>query len=104
MRAPPLFAITFCFALVSCATPKSALLERFEASLAAQDSATAALEDWCGQRRFAEPARVVARPLSGEALAASAQIRAQLGVTAEEPLKYRHVRLSCGGRALSDAH
>lgn len=104
MRVSPLFALTFCFALVSCATPRSALLERFEAGLAAQDSATAALESWCGQRGFADPARVIAAPLTGEALAASARIRAQLGVTAAEPLKYRHVRLSCGGRALSDAH
>lgn len=104
MRARPLTALAFCMVLAACTGPQSARLGQFEAALAARDSATAALEGWCGTRGFADPAKVIATPLAGEPLDASEEIRALLGVTAQEPLGYRHVRLSCGGRAMSDAH
>ena len=80
-------------ALAGCATT----LDRFEARLAAQDSATAALEQWCG-------AKVTAAPVGGPDLPATGQDRGLLEVPEGEPLRYRHVRLSCGGRVLSEAH
>jgi len=72
-------------------------LDRFEATLGAQDSATAALEQWCG-------AKVTAAPAGGPDLAAAAQDRALLEVPDGEMLRYRHVRLSCNGEVLSEAH
>jgi chorismate-pyruvate lyase len=80
-------------ALAGCTTT----LDRFEATLAAQDSATAALEDWCG-------AKVTAVPAGGPDLPAASQDRALLEVSESEPLRYRHVRLNCGGKVLSEAH
>lgn len=72
-------------------------LDRFEATLAAQDSATVALEQWCG-------AKVTAAPAGGPDLTATARDRALLEAPDSEPLRYRHVRLSCNGEVLSEAH
>lgn len=82
----------------------SPLPARFEAALAAQDSATAALAGWCRARRLADPARIVATPVPGPAAAPPEGLRAMLGASAAEPLGYRHVRLACGPRVLSEAH
>ncbi len=89
--------------LASCAAPQSALLGRFEATLAAQDSATAALEQWCAERRLADPARILAQPASGQS-EPSAESRDILEAGPDVPVGYRHVRLTCGGQVLSDAH
>lgn len=80
------------------------MLDRFEAALEAQDSATAALEGWCAARGIAEPAKVVATPVPGAQLPPTARNRGVLEVSPQEPVGYRHVRLSCGGVVLSQAH
>lgn len=97
------YAAALALLLAACSTPQSSLLARFEATLAAQDSATAALGQWCEARNIAEPAQIRAIPVVGSDRAATAQIRAVLGVDAAEPLGYRHVRLTCGETVLSDA-
>lgn len=86
-------------ALAACAPT----LSRFERTLAANDSATAALQQWCAARGIASPAAIVAESNHSEQEEASPAIRAALGVGAEEPLVYRHVRLRCGHAVLSDA-
>lgn len=86
-------------ALAAC----SPRLARFERTLAANDSATAALQHWCAARGIAAPAEIVAESDRSEQEAASPAIRTALGVDAQEPLAYRHVRLRCGGTVLSDA-
>lgn len=86
-------------ALAACAPT----LSRFEHTLAASDSATAALQQWCAAQGIAKPAAIVAENDRGEQEQASPAIRAALGVGAEEPLAYRHVRLRCGDAVLSDA-
>lgn len=90
--------------LAACATPQGTLLTRFEATLAAQDSATAALGQWCGARHLASPATIRALPVVGSDRAATPAIRIALGVGADEPLAYRHVQLLCGDTGLSQAH
>jgi len=85
------------------ASRQAASLASFEAALAGRDSATATLEAWCAERGLADPARVTAEPADGPAMPLPPQDRAALGVSPEEPLGYRHVRLACGGRVLSDA-
>lgn len=89
-----------------CAAPAASpdLLERFEATLAAQDSATAALEEWCAVRGIADPATIVARPVDGPSLPPTPRNRMMLEVSEDETVNYRHVRLSCGGKVLSQAH
>lgn len=92
-------------ALLACATPTSdKLLPRFEAALAAQDSATAALEGWCQARGIADPAKIIATSVGGEQLPPTTRNRQMLEVSDNEPVNYRHVRLSCGGKVLSQAH
>lgn len=86
-------AVLLLLALAGCAST----LDRFEATLAKQDSATAALESWCG-------AKVTAAPAGGPDQPAAAQDRALLEVSGDKPLRYRHVLLSCNGKVLSEAH
>jgi hypothetical protein len=83
--------------LASCTSS----LSKFETTLASNDSATAALSQWCAQRALASPAQIRATPNAGEPLAATPAIRALLGVSAQEPVAYRNVRLSCGTYVLS---
>lgn len=85
--------------LAGCATSR---LDDFERTLAAQDSATAALGEWCRLRGIAQPPVIRAEQLGGGAQA-SAEVRRLLGVLPSEPLAYRHVRLTCGAAALSEA-
>ncbi|WP_421839814.1 hypothetical protein [Novosphingobium sp.] len=87
------------FVLAAC----SPTLARFERTLAANDSATAALRQWCEAQRIAAPAEIVADTEKDAKEAANPAIRAALGVGADEPLAFRHVRLRCGGAVLSDA-
>lgn len=79
-------------------------LARFERTLAAQDSATAALGEWCAARHLAQPPTIAAQRITGAEQAPSADVRRLLQVSADEPIGYRHVRLTCGGTVLSVAH
>jgi len=87
--------------LGGCADGQVGALER---TLASRDSATAALQDWCAARHLAEPARIVAEPVPGAAAMLPGDARTRLNLGAEEAPGYRHVRLSCGGVVLSEAH
>ena len=79
-------------------------LGQFRQTLAAQDSATAALGEWCAVRQLADPAVVTATPvLDGERIV-PAEVPALLALQPGQPLGYRHVRLSCGDSVLSEAH
>jgi hypothetical protein len=80
-----------------------ALLETLNADLLSHPSATLTLERWCGAHRLAPEARVVARLVRGTEEPPSAEQRRRLGVSDAEPVRYRHVLLSCGGRVLSEA-
>ncbi len=79
-------------------------VERLETALAARDSATAALRDWCEWRGIAKPARIAARAVRGDDAPPPPSLAEELAVPAGEPTGYRHVRLSCGGAVLSEAH
>lgn len=85
--------------LSACATPQ---LAEFERTLAAQDSATAALGQWCQARRIADPPTIRAEQ-TGTAPRPSPEVRRLLGVSESEPLAFRHVRLACGTTVLSEA-
>ncbi|CAM4236085.1 Lipoprotein [Novosphingobium lubricantis] len=88
-------------AIAGCAAPA---LPRFEAVLAANDSATAALGQWCATQGIANPPEIRALADPDARLAPSPAVRAMLGVGADEPIGYRHVRLACGHTVLSVAH
>jgi len=90
------------FALLSLSAC-SPTLSRFEHTLAANDSATAALGEWCAARGIAAPPTIRAVADRAAREPASAAIRSGLGVGPDEPVMFRHVQLLCGTAVLSDA-
>ncbi|WP_420381708.1 hypothetical protein [Novosphingobium sp.] len=91
------------FVLAAGCARDTALID-FRHELAAHDSATLALEVWCARAGIANPAHVdAANQDDADALPATPAIRAMLAVGAGEPVRVRHVLLSCGGVVLSDA-
>ena len=87
--------------LAACAHANPAV-EALNAQLLSNPSATATLERWCADRRLAAEPRIVARR-SAVQKPASPEVRAELQVSAAEPVRYRQVQLVCGKRVLSDA-
>lgn len=79
-------------------------LEQFEQTLAARDSATAALGDWCTARQLAPQPEIRAQVLDDPPREPSEPVRQALGTSPAEPVGFRHVRLSCGNRVLSEAY
>lgn len=96
MRAVPALAL----ALASCASP----LPRFEAALAANESATAALGAWCGQRAIADPPTIRAVADRARHEPPGDAVLEALAIGEGEDVAYRHVRLACGNAVLSVAH
>jgi hypothetical protein len=90
-------------ALALAAAAPGADLKAFEATLASQDSATSALEQWCAVRRIAEPPRISAHNLGATSNDPPIDLRRQLAIEPSQTLALRHVRLSCGRIALSVA-
>ena len=80
------------------------LLNAFEANLTAHDSATEALRLWCAARGLARNPVITAQFVRGSDQPPPAGLHTLLEVTSDEPLGYRHVRLSCAGAVLSEAH
>ncbi|HTT43797.1 MAG TPA: hypothetical protein VMG33_12055 [Steroidobacteraceae bacterium] len=80
-----------------------ALLQTLNADLLSHDSATLTLDGWCERHRLASPPQVVAEPVPGLDKPPTAAQRAELRVSAAEPVRYRHVRLRCGEHVLSEA-
>ena len=91
--------------LAGCAHPATDPdIAAFEANLAAHASATAALQLWCDQRAIAPGTQIAVEFVSGADAVPPADLRAVLGVSADQPLGYRHVKLTCGAHVLSQAH
>ena len=81
----------------------TALLAGLNADLLSHDSATLTLERWCGTHHLASSDRISAQLVRGAEKPAGAEVRRDLGVGDDEPIRYRRVRLSCGGHVLSEA-
>ena len=88
--------------MLPACTSTAPRLAEFERILAAQDSATAALGEWCRSRSLAEPPLIRAERLPADPQP-TPEIRRLLGVSDNEQLAYRHVRLACGETVLSEA-
>jgi hypothetical protein len=52
---------------------------------------------------MAAPAKIVAERVQGDDKAPTEEVRQLLGVSASDPVRYRHVRLHCGEHVLSEA-
>lgn len=77
-------------------------LDRLERDVLAASSATQLLAGRCAELHLADPAVVRAQTMPA-ADAATAEVRTLLQVTPSEPVRHRHVRLTCGGHVLSEA-
>ncbi|WP_250624812.1 hypothetical protein [Pinirhizobacter soli] len=83
-------------------TQAVALLQTFNADLLSHPSATLTLEGWCDAHHLADTAKITAqrdhieKPLSTDD-------RQLMGIGADEPVRYRRVKLACGGHVLSEA-
>ena len=84
-------------------TQALAVVETLNAQLLGSSSATATLEGWCGEHHMASPARLVAELVRGADKPVTDEQRRVLQVGAGETVKYRRVRLACGGHVLSEA-
>jgi chorismate-pyruvate lyase len=80
-----------------------ALLETLNADLLSNDSATLTLDRWCEAHKMATPAKIVAERVQGDDKPPTDEVRQLLGVSATDPVRYRHVRLHCGEHVLSEA-
>ncbi|MFT4057552.1 MAG: hypothetical protein QM681_23820 [Novosphingobium sp.] len=80
----------------------AATLEQFETVLRRHDSATLALEEWCGIRGFTDP-QITAQTLATGSEAPPAAMREHLRLADGQTFALRNVRLSCGGKVLSVA-
>ncbi len=80
-----------------------ALLQTLNADLLSHDSATMTLEHWCEVHRLASSPRIVAERVTGLDKTPTPEQRLELHVTPTEPVRYRRVRLRCGGVVLSEA-
>lgn len=81
-----------------------ALVQSLNADLLANASATLTLDRWCASHDLAPAgSKIIANRVRGADKPADAAIREMLGVSADEPVMYRRVRLSCGDRVLSEA-
>jgi chorismate-pyruvate lyase len=81
----------------------AAILYDLNGRLLAGPSATRTLEAWCRDHRLADPAKIVANRVSGSDKPITAEQRSRLKIGADEPVRYRHVRLRCGNSILSEA-
>jgi chorismate-pyruvate lyase len=83
---------------------ESAVLARaLNAELLASRSATQVLSKWCGDHHLAADPTILAHQMKGIDKPADAAQRRRLQVSAAETVAYRHVRLQCGARVLSEA-
>ena len=80
-----------------------ALIETLNAELLSHSSATLTLERWCSGHGLSPEAKLVARLERGTQKYLEDRDRERLALQAGDQLRYRHVRLFCGDKLLSEA-
>lgn len=80
-----------------------ALIAALRSRILASHSATLALESWCADYKLAGDPHLTAERLPVADKPLTAAQRARLMIGPDEPVRYRRVRLACGGRVLSEA-
>lgn len=81
----------------------SAAAELAQARVLANSSATAALQTWCDEHKLAPAGTKIAATVESTQKPPTPHQRTDLGVSADEPVSYREVRLTCGPVLLSEA-
>jgi hypothetical protein len=104
LRAASRAALALLPLLASCATPRQREFTSFEAMLGAQDSATVGLSRWCAHKQFSTRPAIRAERIIGDAAPPPRDLARLLALSDGSRPGYRHVRLSCGGITMSEAH
>jgi chorismate-pyruvate lyase len=97
-QSPPAWPDTFLSRLEVLA-----LLETLNATLLGARSATLTLDKWCADHKLGGETKIRARLVKGIDKPISVQQRERLQINKVEPVKFRHVQLTCGERILSEA-
>jgi hypothetical protein len=82
---------------------RKARIDALQKGVLGAASATQFLTSRCGAMHLATPAVVHADNSAAAGTGAPADVRALLKVSGTEPVRHRHVRLTCGGHLLSEA-
>jgi len=88
---------------VATRTKALSILQSLNAALLSNPSATQTLQQWCAEQGLAALAEIRAVRDTQTIKPAHGAIRAQLQISADEPVGYRRVQLVCGNHVLSDA-
>ena len=83
-----------------------ALIESLNAEILSSSSATLTLEHWCRDHALADPPQILAHRVdvpTAPAASPSTEVRSDLQVSAQDPVRYRRVELTCGAHVLSVA-
>lgn len=80
-----------------------ALMQSLSVDILGSSSATRSLEQWCATYHLAAVPKITAQRIAGEDKPATAEQLRHLEVADAAELKYRKVRLTCGGQVLSEA-
>ena len=80
-----------------------AVLQTLNAELLSHDSATMTLEHWCSLHHLADAPTIVAERVAVAEIPPTPEQRRELGVSDDEPVRHRRVRLRCGDKVLSEA-
>jgi hypothetical protein len=80
-----------------------ALMQSLNAEILGSTSATLTLETWCRDHTLAGNPTIVAHLVKGADKIATPEQRRRLRVSAQETVRFRHVRLQCGPQVLSEA-
>lgn len=78
-------------------------VQALNTELLSRPSATETLAKWCGDHHLADEPKIVAIRVAGASKPPSAETLALLGGVTRDQVRYRHVELRCGARALSEA-
>jgi hypothetical protein len=78
-----------------------AVVETLNATLLATRSATFTLDKWCADHKLSNETKIRARLVREAVKPITQEQRCRLQIDDSEPVKYRHVELTCGDRVLS---
>ena len=85
------------------ASSESLALLALNGELLSNDGATLTVERWCERHGLASPARVIAKRIHEAEKPPTVEQRRLLSAQITDPVRYRRLRLCCGGQVLSEA-
>jgi chorismate-pyruvate lyase len=98
----PVLLVAATLATLPLRAAPAASVARLKSEILSGESATRVLTRWCANLHLASPA-IIRAERDTTMKDASTETRALLKVAADEPIRYRRVKLVCGDHVLSEA-